>query len=265
MTPALIERILLRDRLIVVASLLGVTVIAWIYLVRMATDMPGMSVALVKLAATPLGPWSTAYFVMMLVMWAVMMVGMMLPSAAPAILLFSRVVHHSAQPAQPLLRTYLFAGGYLLAWGLFSLAATGLQWGLEVLAWRTPAVVAAGPHLGGLVLLLAGLYQWTPLKDVCLRHCRGPVDFLSQHWRPGPMGALRMGVGHGLFCVGCCWMLMLLLFVGGVMNLFLVAAITLFILLEKLLPYGDKAGRFSGLCLMALGVMVVLGASATQA
>jgi predicted metal-binding membrane protein len=253
-----LESLLRRDRLVVAASLLGIVAIAWIYLVQMATDMPGMSVALIKLAATPLGPWSTAYWVMMLTMWAVMMVGMMLPSATPAILLFSRVVHHSAQPVWPLLRTWLFAAGYLLVWGVFSVAATGLQWGLEMLAWRSPAIVAAAPDLAGTLLVLAGAYQWTPLKDVCLRHCRGPVEFLTRHWRPGLPGALRMGAAHGLFCLGCCWLLMLLLFVGGVMNLLLVGTITLFVLLEKLLPYGDRAGRISGLALIILGLLLVL-------
>jgi predicted metal-binding membrane protein len=256
MTPALIERILQRDRLIVAASLLGVTALAWLYLVRMAVDMPGMSVALHRLAEVSAQPWDMAYGVMIFTMWAVMMIGMMLPSAAPAILLFGRVAQQSPAATRPLLRSYLFAGGYLLAWLVFSLLATLLQWGIEVMAVRVPGSVNAGQRLGGLLLVLAGIYQWTPLKEICLRHCRGPVDFLTRHWRPGLAGAVRMGFGHGLFCVGCCWVLMLLLFVGGVMNLMLVAVITLFILLEKLLPYGDRAGRFSGLCLIVLGAMV---------
>ena len=256
--PVALERLLRHDRLIVATSLLGVSLLAWLYLIRMALDMPGMSVALHELATMPLQPWSGAYFVMILLMWVVMMVGMMLPSAAPAILLFSRLVRQNPDAAHPLLRSHLFALGYLLAWTAFSALATTLQWGIETAALQIPSVAASGPILGGVVLILAGVYQWTPLKDACLSQCRGPLGFLTTHWRRSLPGALRMGIDHGLYCVGCCWMIMALLFVGGVMNLLWVAAITVFILLEKLLPFGVQAGRLSGGLLVLAGGFVLL-------
>jgi predicted metal-binding membrane protein len=257
-TLTALERLLRQDRLIVAVSLLGVSLLAWLHLFRMATDMPGMSVALHELSTMPLQPWSGAYFVMILLMWAVMMVGMMLPSAAPAILLFSGLVRQNPESERPLLRSHLFALGYLLAWTAFSVLATMLQWGIETAALQAPSIAASGPALGGVVLILAGIYQWTPLKDACLSHCRGPLDFLMQRWRRSVAGALRMGVEHGLYCVGCCWVLMGLLFVGGVMNLLWVIAITIFILLEKLLSHGAQVGRLSGILMIAAGALVLL-------
>ncbi len=257
-SPPALERLLRQDRLIVASSLLGVSLLAWLYLHRMATEMPGMSVALHELATMPLQPWSGAYFVMILLMWVVMMVGMMLPSAAPAILLFGRLVRQNPESAYPLLRSHLFALGYLLAWIAYAVLATALQWGLETAALQIPAIAAAGPVLGGVVLILAGIYQWTPLKDACLSQCRGPLGFLTMHWRRSVSGALRMGIGHGLYCVGCCWVLMLLLFVGGVMNLLWIAAITAFVLLEKLLPQGAQVGRLSGVLMIVVGSLMLL-------
>jgi predicted metal-binding membrane protein len=258
--PAVLERLLRQDRLIVASSLLATSLLAWFYLLRMARDMPGMSVALHELSTMPLQSWSGAYFVMILLMWAVMMVGMMLPSATPAILLYSRLLRQNPESVHPLLRSHLFALGYLLAWTAFSVLATALQWGIETAALQIPPIAASGPVLGGAVLVLAGVYQWTPLKDSCLRKCRGPLDFLTRHWRRSLPGALWMGIRHGLYCVGCCWVLMLLLFVGGVMNLLWIAAITAFVLLEKLLPHGAKVGRLSGGLLILAGGLVMLRA-----
>lgn len=256
-SPGALARLLERERLIVAVSLMGVTALAWYYLVRMAMDMPGMSISLNQLATVSAHPWTLDYGIMIFSMWGIMMIGMMLPSAAPTILLFGRVVQRSDAGTYPLLRNYLYAAGYLLAWTAFSLAATLLQWGVERLAIYAPWSVGAGPYVGALLLITAGIYQWTPLKEACLRHCRGPVDFLTRHWRQGLAGALRMGLTHGWYCVGCCWVLMLLLFVGGVMNLVVVAAITGFVLLEKLLPGGAQVGRFSGLCLVLLGLVTL--------
>lgn len=243
-----------RERLVVLAGLAGVSLLAWAYLWQMAASMQGMAMPAM---ATP--AWDGGYFLMMFSMWVVMMIAMMLPSVLHVVLLYARVARQSGAATRPVLRTYLFAGGYLLGWALFSLLATLLQWGLDEIALLTPHMTTASPWLGSTILLAAGLYQWSPVKDACLEHCRGPVDFLSRHWRKGQLGALRMGLGHGLYCIGCCWVLMLLLFAGGVMNLLLIALITLFVLLEKLAPGGARLGRWcgAGLMLAAVGWMLM--------
>ncbi len=241
--------LLRRERLIVVLGLLGVTALAWAYLVQMSAMMPAMS-----MPELPMPEWTAGYFIMMFTMWVIMMIGMMLPSVLHVVLLYARVAAHSGADTRPVLRTYLFSVGYLLSWTLFSLAATLLQWGMDSLAMLSPQMSAASPWLGAGILMVAGVYQFTPLKNVCLEHCRGPVDFLSRHWRKGLGGAVRMGFGHGIYCVGCCWVLMALLFVGGVMNLLVIAAITVFVLLEKLAPFGPTGGRLSGVALLVVGV-----------
>jgi predicted metal-binding membrane protein len=191
-------------------------------------------------------------------MWAVMMVGMMLPSAAPAILLYAAVMKNSAGAQAPVARSYAFAGGYLLAWAGFSLAATLLQWALAEAGLLSMMMESSSRKLGAALLVIAGVYQWTPLKDKCLTYCRGPAAFIAQNFRPGIGGALTLGAHHGLYCVGCCWALMLLLFVGGVMSLLWIAAITIFVLLEKLAPLGAQGGRLSGALLVGAGIYLLL-------
>jgi predicted metal-binding membrane protein len=193
-------------------------------------------------------------------MWTVMMAAMMLPSALPTILVVHKALRNDPQVRSPSQRMFAFAAGYLLAWSGFSLGATLLQWGLAETALLSPMMVSASPRLGGAILVLAGVYQWTPLKYACLRRCRSPLAFLAEHWKPGMPGILPLGVHHGFHCVGCCWALMLLLFVGGVMNLLWIAAITGFVLLEKLAPYGVQGGRLSGLALLIAGVWVLMSA-----
>jgi predicted metal-binding membrane protein len=202
--------------------------------------------------------WDGAYAALMFGMWSVMMLGMMLPSAAAGILLYARVARSDARSGSPVTRTYLFAAGYLLAWAAFSAVATLLQWLLASATLLTPMMESDSHRFSAAVLIAAGIYQWTPLKDVCLRQCRGPADFLARYWRRGMTGALRMGFQHGLYCVGCCWVLMLLLFVGGVMNLVWIAAITVFVLVEKLAPPGVLAGRVVGLLMMAAGLLLLV-------
>src|ERR687894_1292234 len=183
-------------------------------------------------------PWTAAHFAMMLGMWAVMMVGMMLPAAAPMVLFFAAFARRSREQGHRVAPVGTFVAGYLAVWSAFALLATSLQWGLDRAALLSPHMAAVSPVLGGAILIAAGLYQWTPLKDACLGLCRSPVAFVMGHWRPGTAGAFRMGVEHGALCVGCCWALMALLFVGGVMNLLWVAAITAAVLAEKLAPRG---------------------------
>ncbi|MEW6325034.1 MAG: DUF2182 domain-containing protein [Nitrospirota bacterium] len=248
-----------RERLFLIGSLAGVTALAWLYLVihagRMA-EMPPMPME--GMTMPQLAPWSPADFLLLFLMWAVMMAGMMLPGAMPMILLFAGVSRSAREQGARAAPAAVFVFGYLLAWTGFSGLAVLSQWGLERAALLSPMMVSASPWLGGLLLISAGAYQWSPVKARCLAHCRSPVAFLAGHWRPGAIGALRMGLHHGLYCLGCCWLLMGLLFVGGVMNLAWVAAIAGFVMIEKMLPAGPWAGRVGGalLCLMGLLVMV---------
>ena len=176
------------------------------------------------------------------------------------VLLYARVLRHQAKHSKPLIPTGAFLGGYIAVWTLFSAAATALQWGLEQAALLSPMMVSTSVTLGGLLLLAAAIYQWTPTKDACLKRCRSPVWFLSGIWRDGSGGAFKMGLEHGAYCLGCCWALMLLLFVGGVMNLLCVAAITVFVLAEKVLPWGRLIGRFGSLLLGLAGAWLLLQA-----
>lgn len=236
--------------MIVLAGLGGVLALAWIYIIVFDG---GMAAA----ASSALTPWTVSHFALMFMMWAVMMVGMMLPSAAPMILLYMLVARKSAEKNIPIAATGVFVTGYLAAWTGFGLGATLLQWGLEQFALLSPMMVSANPLFGGGLLIAAGVYQWTPLKDRCLGNCRAPLSFLTTAWRDGTAGALRMGLEHGFYCVGCCWVLMGLLFFGGVMNLLWIAAITAFVLFEKLSPIGIRAGRFSGFALIISGLLVI--------
>ncbi len=252
--------LLRRDRAIVLAALIGITAIAWTDLLYLARDMSGMA-AMPDMPDMPgmSGQWSVAHFASMLAMWTVMMIGMMTPSVAPMILLYSQVARRSVGVA-PFASALWFAGGYLLAWGGFSLLATTAQWALERLALLTPMMAAASHRFGGVVLIAAGLYQWLPIKYSCLAQCRAPLSFVMSHggFQPTAAGSCRLGVRHGLYCIGCCWALMALLFVGGVMNLTWIAALMMFVLLEKLVPGWRHFARLAGLAAIGLGVRYLL-------
>ncbi len=250
--PSTLETILKRDRIIVLSGVVGAAALAWVYLAVVAAGM-GDAEAMARIR-----PWGAVDFALMFLMWAVMMVGMMLPSAAPMILLFAAINRKQREQGGPFVPTGAFGAGYVIAWTGFSVLATALQWALEQVALMSPMMVSASPAVGGLVLVAAGVYQWTPLKHACLKRCRSPFEFISRRWRRGAGGALAMGLEHGAFCVGCCWVLMGLLFVGGVMNLLWVAAIAFFVLIEKAAPFGALAGRASGLILIFAGLFVIV-------
>src|SRR5277367_5554948 len=246
----ILEGVLRRDRFILVAALVAVTAIAWIWLLLGAgtgmnavamTGGTGMSGMIMEPAA-----WTLGYAGLMFAMWWVMMVAMMLPSAAPILLLFARVNRAQRSGDRPYVPTGIFAAGYLAAWGGFSALATGLQWALDQLGLLSPMMTTTSYWLGGAILIAAGGWQLTPVKGICLRHCRSPMGFLVQSWRPGRLGAFHMGLAHGTFCLGCCWFLMGLLFFGGVMNLFWIIGLAAFVLLEKTVPMGSWIGRIAG-------------------
>jgi predicted metal-binding membrane protein len=250
-----LESALKRTRLWVLAALVGATLMCWAWIVPMARDMYG---PMNGPSAWMRGEtWDLGRVLLLFGMWSVMMAGMMLPSAAPTLLLYATVVRsHESERASA--RTYAFAAGYLLAWVAFSAAATALQRALSALLLLSPMMELRSRVLSGALLLAAGIYQLTPTKRSCLESCRSPAAFIPRHWRPGNAGAFHMGLIHGGYCLGCCWALMLLLFVGGVMNIYVIAAITLFVLLEKTAPLGAQGGRLSGGLLMALGLSMLL-------
>ena len=268
MATTAFEVLLRRDRAIIVGGLIIISALAWYYVMTGAGT--GMSVsAMTRIAISPGAfsgdasmpqQWTGDYWAMMAAMWWVMMIAMMAPSAAPMILLYARVTRYeqkSGRLAEGVVPTAAFAAGYLIAWLVFSVVATVLQFSLEraglvhsMLMWSLNSWLSAG------MLFAAGLYQMTPYKQTCLRHCRSPAHFLSSHWRPGQFGAIRMGIEHGAFCIGCCWALMALLFVGGIMNLLWIAGLAVLVLVEKVAPRGEWIARAAGLACIAAALSI---------
>jgi predicted metal-binding membrane protein len=263
-----LEALLRRDRLVVAGALGVIAALAWAYVLWLAADMDmaGMRMdgfrmvpAGIGLMAPVASPWSAVEFAFVFAMWAVMMVGMMAPSAAPMILLYARAGRQGGAAGRPLAATGWFAAGYFLAWAGFSLAATLAQWGLEREALLDPRMASASHTLAAIVLAAAGVYQWTPLKDTCLSQCRTPIGFLMRHggFRGDVRGCLALGLRHGAYCVGCCWVLMALLFVVGVMNVLWIALLALLVLLEKLTPWGRWVARAAGVACIVAGGMAI--------
>jgi predicted metal-binding membrane protein len=273
------EALLRRDRWVVAASLSALCVLAWAYLIAGA----GMGMSVADLASAALFPHTHAgsmsamdmdmdmdrsmgeplglYGLLLAAMWWIMMIAMMTPSAAPMILLHARVARDAQAKGRDargtLQQTGVFTAGYLLAWLGFSIAAAALQWGLEAAGLVSRMMTSMSAALSAAVLIAAGVYQWTPLKNVCLRGCRAPAQFLSRHWRPGRRGALRLGILHGAYCVGCCWALMALLFVGGIMNPVWIAALAVVVLVEKVAPAGVVLSRIGGGLLIVWGIVTL--------
>jgi len=278
-----LEAVLRRDRLIVASALSVIAALAWGYTLWLAADMnmAGMNMSPADPGASPQGhwasglrmipagvgmmapaaaPWSIAEFALVFVMWAVMMVGMMAPAAAPMILMYARVGRAGKIAGKPFAATGWFAAGYFLAWAGFSLAATLVQWVLEREALLNASMANANSVTGAAVLIAAGVYQWTPIKDACLAQCQSPFRFLMSHggFRSTIQGCLRLGFLHGTYCVGCCWVLMALLFVVGVMNVLWIALLALLVLLEKLTPWGRWVARVAGVGCMGVGAWMVV-------
>lgn len=262
-----VETLLRRERVIVACGLFLITALAWGWvIVGAGTGMPAtiMTTWHFPPPSSPnmVQPWSLGYAAVMFSMWWIMMIAMMTPSAAPMIMLYARAYRHEQKLGKleiSVTPTFSFAAGYLIAWLLFSAVAVGLQWSLEragmihaMLMWSLSPVFSAA------LLIAAGIYQLSPLKNVCLRHCRSPASFIAEHFRPGSLGAFQMGFKHGLFCLGCCWFLMALLFAGGIMNLFWIAGLALFVLIEKVAPQGHKIAHIAGIAMIVIGSSIVL-------
>jgi predicted metal-binding membrane protein len=271
-----LERLLKRDRRITLAGLIVLCALAWLYIMmgaglgmnawemakfalfphQQVAAMPDMGMS--SMAPTT---WELSTWALMIAMWWTMMIAMMAPSAAPTILTYAMVYRHAVSQGQrqdKLAPTGAFGAGYILVWLGFSVAAAALHRGLDHYGIASAMTGSQNRWLSGAVLIAAGVYQLSPLKKVCLSHCRAPASFLARHWRPHALGALRLGAMHGAYCVGCCWMLMVLLFVGGVMNLVWIAALAFLVLVEKALPPGQWVGRGAGVALIAWGVATLL-------
>jgi predicted metal-binding membrane protein len=255
MAASELAAVLHRDRWVVVCALLVITALALGYTLWLATgfDMSDMM-------SPEYRPWPAGYFVFMLVMWVVMMIGMMTPSVAPMILLYAAIARQYAARRNFAPPGWFFAG-YLLAWIAFAAAATLLQWLLEWGAVVTPMMAGTDRPLGGMLLAAAGIYQWLPLKQSCLASCRAPLSFVQRHggFQTGARGSWRLGLLHGLYCIGCCWALMLLLFAFGVMNIGWISGLMIFVLLEKLLPRPRAVSRFAGVAAVAGGLALIAG------
>jgi predicted metal-binding membrane protein len=269
MTDSVLETVLRRDRLVVAGAIGVIAALAWGYVLWLAADMDmgGMDMTGFRMIPAGMGimapanaPWKTIEFAFVFAMWAVMMVGMMAPSVAPMILMYARVGRQGEVAGKPLAATGWFAAGYFFAWIGFSLVATLVQWMVERAALLDSRMASTSNVVGGIVLIGAGIYQWTPLKDVCLTQCQTPFQFLMRHggFRGDLQGCLLLGLHHGLYCVGCCWVLMALLFVGGVMNVLWIALLALLVLLEKLTPFGRWVARVAGVACTAAGTWMLL-------
>ena len=246
--------VLPRERALAVAGLGALTLTAWLWLFRQAASMEEMAV---HLGMPEMWHWGPAEVALLVLMWAVMMTAMMTPSALPLVLLHAHLCRARGQ-AGIVRSAALLVAGYLLAWTGFSGFAALIQWRLHEAALLSPMMASTSPRLGGALLVLAGVYQMSPLKGACLTRCRSPLAFLMSEWRAGPWGAVRMGLRHGLWCLGCCWTLMGVLLVVGVMNLMWVAALAAFVLVEKAAPYGARIGRVAGAGLVLGGLAVLV-------
>lgn len=245
-------RIIGRGQWIFTALILALSLIGWTLLAWMALDM---SHPVAQLMMPESKSWSMANLWAILFMWVIMMAAMMLPSALPTVMTFARLCERDREHR----RFLAFVGAYLLVWIGFSVAATALQWCLQFEELLNPMIVSTSVGLNGSLLLIAGVYQFSPLKRVCLAHCRTPLGFLLGEWRTGILGAFIMGLRHGGFCLGCCWALMALLFVGGVMNIAWIAALSIAVAIEKMAPYGDKVAPVLGIGLIVAGAVRLIG------
>jgi predicted metal-binding membrane protein len=245
-----------RERAPFTAAVLITLLLSWWWIVAMARDMYSAMTGPSAWMMTSV--WDGTHLLLLWTMWAAMMAAMMLPSAWPMLTMYGALARKESSEGRRSSHLYLFAGGYVLVWALFSVAATVVQRMLARVLLLSPMMELTSPRAGAALLIVAGVYQLTPLKHVCLRSCRSPISFLLGHWRAGSIGAFRMGIDHGVYCVGCCWALMLLLFVGGVMNLYVIAALTTLVAVEKIVWAGEHGSRVSGGLLIALAVWMLV-------
>ena len=264
------EKIVRRDRLIVFVALGFIVFLAGLYTVLgVGMDMSALEMTHMSsngaepMAMASMMRWTPSYLALVALMWWIMMIAMMTPSAAPTILLFSALkrIGKDGKNAHLFSATFLF--GYLVIWGVFAISATLLQWGLGSVGLVDISMMTiSSKFFAGLVLICAGLYQFSPVKNACLEHCRSPASFLTEHNRPGLKGAFNTGARHGVFCLGCCWAIMALLFVGGIMNLYWITGLAVYVVVEKFLPNGKLVAKVTGAALVTSGVILVFASGA---
>jgi len=253
-----IEYVLKKDRLVIVTGLVCISVLSWLYILYLYRQMAVMDMSAAFFAMPMTQHWTATDFVLLFLMWMVMMIAMMTPSVSPLILLFAMVNRQRKQQQNPFVHTAYLLAGYLLIWGSFSLLATLLQWMLQQLSLLNPEMKITSKILGSIILIVAGIFQFTPLKRSCLSNCRTPIDFIYRNWKEGKSGALQMGIANGINCLGCCWVLMVLLFFSGIMNLLWIAIIAVFVLIEKTFPQPKWISFVAGVVLTVYGLIVLM-------
>ncbi len=252
-----LEYILQKDRFIIVSGLFIICVLAWLYIIYLYRQMIVMDMNAAFFAMPMTAHWSATDFILLFLMWLVMMIAMMTPSVAPLILIFAMVNRQRKQKQNPFVPAGYLIAGYFFIWAFFSLMAMLLQWLLQQVSLLNPEMIATSKMLGGIILIAAGIFQFTSIKQKCLRYCRTPVDFIHRNWKEGKKGALIMGMENGMYCLGCCWILMTLLFVSGIMNLIWIAVIALFVLIEKVLPKIKWISIGAGIALILYGAVIL--------
>ena len=247
-----------KDRFIIISGLFILCILSWLYVIYLYRQMVHMDMDALFFAMPMTPSWTAVDFILLFLMWFVMMVAMMTPSVAPLILIFAMVNRQKKQQQNPFVPTGYLLYGYFLIWAGFSLLATLLQWLLQNISLLNPEMETTNKILGSFILIAAGIFQFTPLKQRCLNYCRTPVDFIHRNWKEGKTGALRMGIENGVYCLGCCWVLMILLFVSGIMNLLWIALIALFVLIEKILPKVKWVSFIAGGALIMYGTLLLV-------
>jgi predicted metal-binding membrane protein len=254
-TTESLEAVLRNERMFVLGGLIIGSLLAWMYTVRLAGELSHLHAGHLGMARTL--PWTPEDLALLFVMWSVMMTAMMVPTAAPMVLAFAKITRQQDPHVGLSSPVSGFVVGYIAVWTVFSGLATLVEWRLHLAALVTDDGAAANPFFGGLLLFTAGVFQWTPLKQACLRHCRSPLAFFMTSWRDGWRGALSMGLEHGTYCVGCCWALMALMFFAGVMNLLWLAALAAFVLLEKITSSPRLVSNTAGVLLTGWGLYLI--------
>ena len=254
-TSSSLEYILKRDRVILITGLFFIALLSWWYIIYLYRQMYPMNMDALFFAMPMTPSWAAADFFLLFLMWLVMMIAMMIPSVAPLILIFAMVNRQKEAQQNPFVPGIYLLAGYLAAWTFFSLLATILQWALQQIAWLNPMMIVTNKILGSIILIAAGVFQFTSLKQNCLHYCQTPIDFIHRKWKEGRSGAFKMGWLNGLYCLGCCWLLMVILFVSGIMNLLWIALISAFVLLEKLIPNSKIISYTAGIGLVIYGII----------
>ena len=253
-----LKNVLKKDRFIVVSGLFVICILSWLYIIYLYRQMAVMNMDALFFAMPMTPSWTAVDFALLFLMWLVMMIAMMTPAVAPLILIFAMANRQRRQQNRPFVKTAYLITGYFLVWAAFSVVATSLQWLLQQISLLNPEMKTTNRILGSVILITTGIFQFTPLKHTCLQNCRTPLEFIHRHWREGKKGALIMGIQNGFYCLGCCGMLMVLLFVAGIMNLLWVAIIALFVLVEKISSQIKWISYVAGLVLIICGVLLLI-------